>query len=189
MYSALIVSGAEKDASLFAGILNAASVNKINTLNSAGEARRLLFEQDFDLVIVNPPLPDEPGEELCRYIASKDVSQVIFVVKNENFDAVSAVCGEDGVLVISKPVNKDIFWSALSLAKSMGNRMKRMQAENERLKQKIEDIRIVSRAKLILVSGMNLSEQEAHRYIEKQAMDLRSTRRAVADRILKKFEN
>ena len=187
MYSALIVSGTEKEISLFAEILNAASVSKIITLNSAGEARRLLLEQDFDLVIVNSPLPDESGESLSRYIASKDISQVIFAVKSEHFNAVSTVCEGDGVLAISKPVNRDVLWSALSLAKSAGSRIKRIQAENARLKQKIEDIRIVDRAKWALVSGMNLSEQEAHRFIEKQAMDIRSTRREVADRILKTY--
>ena len=54
---------------------------------------------------------------------------------------------------------------------------------------KIEDIRIVDRAKLILISFMSMSEKEAHRYIEKQAMDLRVTRRAVAEGILKTYEN
>jgi response regulator NasT len=36
---------------------------------------------------------------------------------------------------------------------------------------------------------MKMSEQEAHRYIEKQSMDMRSTRRIVAEGILKKYEN
>jgi response regulator NasT len=140
-------------------------------------------------VIVNAPLPDESGEGLSRYIASKSESQVILVVKSEFFDAISAVCEEDGVLTISRPVDKSIFWSALTLAKSAQNRIKRIQAENVQLKQKIEDIRIVDRAKYILISYMKMNEKEAHRYIEKQAMDLRSTKRAIAEGILKTYEN
>ena len=64
-----------------------------------------------------------------------------------------------------------------------------MRAENAILKQKIEDKRVIDRAKLILVSYMSMSEKEAHRYIEKQAMDLRKTRRDVAEGILRTYEN
>jgi len=189
MESALIISATDKSAAFFEEMLNAASIGQIAALPSCGEARRLLLERDFDLVVVNAPLRDESGESLSRYIAAKGASQVILLVKNEYFDAVSAVCESDGVLTVSKPVNRAVFWSALALARSAQSRIKRMQNENAELKQKIEDIRIVDRAKLILISHMNMSEKEAHRYIEKQAMDLRATKRAIAEGILKAYEN
>jgi len=189
MESALIVTLSEKSAAYFSEILSAASVNQIVALPTCAEARRLLLERDFDLVLINAPLRDESGENLSRYIASRGVSQVILVVKNEYFDAVSSLCEDDGVLVVAKPVNKSIFWSALRLAKSAQSRLKRIQAENSKLKQKIEDIRIVDRAKCILISYFNMSEQEAHRYIEKQAMDMRTAKRAIAEGILKTYES
>jgi response regulator NasT len=189
MESALIVSSSEKDTAFFSLLLSAASVHHVTSLESCDNARRLILKQDFDLVIVNAPLRDESGESFSRHVASKDVSQVILLVKNEFFDSVSAICEEDGVLTISKPVDKALFWSALLLAKSVHNKIKRIQAENAQLKQKIDDIRIIDRAKCTLISGMNMSEQEAHRYIEKQAMDMRSSRRIVAEGILKRYEN
>ena len=188
MENALIVSSTDKFIDSLSELLNAISVKQIVALQSCGEARRLILERDFDLVIVNAPLRDESGESFARQIASKGASQVMLLVKNEYFDAVSAVCEDDGVLTISKPVNKSVFWSALTLAKSAQSRIKKIQVENAELKQKIEDIRIVDRAKMILISYMNMSEKEAHRYIEKQAMDLRVTRRAVAEGILKTYE-
>ena len=189
MESALIVSNSEKDTGFFTVVLHAASIHQITSLQSVDNARRLLLKQDFDLVIVNAPLRDESGEVFSRHIVSKGVSQVILLVKSEFFDSVSAVCEADGVLVISKPMDNAIFWSALSLAKSVQSRIKKVQAENAQLKQKIEDIRIIDRAKCILISCMKMSEQEAHRYIEKQAMDIRSSRRFVAEGILKRYEN
>ena len=77
----------------------------------------------------------------------------------------------------------------LKLTGSMQNRLKRIQAENSKLKQKIEDIRIIDRAKCLLISYLNMSEQEAHRYIEKQAMDMRFTRRMVAEEILNTYDS
>lgn len=189
MDSALIVSSSEKSAAFFSEMLGPASISHIVALGTCGEARRLLLERDFDLVIINAPLRDESGENLARHIAGKGASQVILVVKSEYFEEVSAQTEEHGVLTIAKPINKVLFWSALKLAKSAASRLKSIQSENVRLKQKIEDIRIVDRAKCILISYLGMREQEAHRYIEKQAMDMRTTKRAVAEGILKTYEN
>ncbi len=189
MESALIVSCMEKSTALFMQMLNAASIRQITTLQSCAVAKSIVLERDFDLVIVNAPLPDETGESFARYIAAKGLSQVILVAKSEYFYAVSAACEEYGILTVSKPVNRDIFWSALMLAKSVHNKIKLVQTENAKLKRKIENIRIVDRAKCILISYLKMNEQEAHKYIEKQAMDMRTSRRAVAEGILQTYDN
>jgi len=187
MESALIVSCTGKSAAFFTEILNEASVSQITVIKSTAEARRVIMEKDFDLVVVDAPLEDESGESLCRHIASRNLPQVILAVSGEAFDAASAACEGYGVLTIAKPVSREMFWSALSLAKSASNKIQRIQAENAHLKQKIEDIRIIDRAKCLLISYLNLSEQEAHRFIEKQSMDLRTTKRAIAEGILKTY--
>ena len=189
MESALLVSHSEKDIAFYTGFLNAASIHQIASAQSCDNARGLILEQDFDLVIVDAPFRDETGEAFSRHVASNGVSQVILLINSESFDSVSAACESEGVLVISKPADKALLWSALSLAKSVQNRVKRIQAENARLKQKLEDIRIIDRAKCLLISYMKMSEQEAHRYIEKQSMDMRSTRRIVAEGILLRYDN
>jgi len=197
--SALIVTSSEKSiaqtglanpvCALFYEALTIASIKNITVLASAGETRRVLLEKDFDIIIIDAPLADESGESLSRYICAKGLSQVILAVNSEHFNEVSSVCQEDGVLTISKPIDKEFLWLTLSLAKSVINKLKRMQDENKKLKQKIEDIRIIDRAKCLLISYLNLSEQEAHRFIEKQAMDLRSTKRLIAEGILKTYAN
>jgi len=187
MKNALIVSYTGESAALFTEMLHEIAVSQVTVLNSAREAQRLILEQDFDLVIINPPLEDESGENLSRHIVSKYWSQVILVVKKEDFEAVSAACEGEGIFILTKPVDREIFGSALSLARSTGNRIKRIHTENVQLKQKIEDIRVIDRAKCLLISYLNLSEQEAHRFIEKQAMDLRSSKRVVAEGVLKTY--
>jgi response regulator NasT len=188
MESALIVSSSKKSAAFFSEMLKDTSITQIAFLQSCSSARRLLSELYFDLVIINAPLRDESGEDLSMHITSKGSSQVILAVNNEFLDAVSAICENCGVLVIPKPINKAVFWLTLSLARAVHGRMKLIQAENEQLKQKIEDMRIVDRAKWVLVSRMHINEKDAHRYIEKQAMNLRTTKRAIAEKILKSYK-
>ena len=64
-----------------------------------------------------------------------------------------------------------------------------LQSENTKLHQKIQEIRLVDRAKCTLIQDLHMTEQDAHRYIEKQAMDLRMTRREIAEEILKTYES
>lgn len=188
MENALIVTSSEKSVAFFSEMLNAASCSAVTVSSAGGEARRLLLEREFDIVIINVPLPDETGELLSKHIAAKEYAQVILVVKNEYFDEMSAATEDAGVLVVAKPVDRNLFWSSLKLAKSAQSRLRKARDENSKLKQKIEDIRIIDRAKCTLISVLKMTEQEAHRFLEKQAMDMRSSRRAVAEGVLRTYE-
>ncbi len=148
-----------------------------------------MSEQDFDLVVVNSPLTDEIGEKLSCHIIEKGISQVVLIVKSDYYDEISSLVEDDGVITISKPINKSTLWFSLKLAKAAYSRMKKIQKENVKLVEKLEDIKIVSRAKSILISHLNMTEQEAHKHIEQEAMDARIRRRAVAERILRTYEN
>ena len=186
MESALIITSTEKDFVFITELLRAHF--DIVSVYSCGDGRRKLIEKKFDFVIINAPLPDETGETLARQIAMSETSQVILAVKSEIYEEVSAICEKDGVLTISKPINKEIFRQGLSLAKTMRARFLKFQSENESLKQKIDNIRIIDRAKNILISSTRMSEHEVHRYIEKKAMDTRTSKRAVSERIIHDYE-
>ncbi len=188
METALIVSNSDKATAVFNETLSSAAITHITAVKSCAEARRLLLERSFDLIVVNAMLKDESGERFSRHVASSGLSQVILAVKNEYFDEVSSVCENDGVLTVSKPINKALFRSALAFAKSAHSRVLRMHSENSLLKRKIEDIRVIGRAKCMLISFRGMNEQEAHRHIEKQAMDERRTRREIAEGILNEYD-
>jgi len=189
MDSALIVSYSEKSAAYLTDILTEASVTDIVTVSNAGKARRMLMEKDFDLCIINAPLPDETGESLALNIAEKQYTEVILIVKAELYDEVSDRVEESGVITVAKPISKALLWNAIKMAQATHRKIKAIQSENKKLIQKIEDIKIIDRAKCLLISHFSITEPEAHRYIEKQAMDMRMTRRKVAEEILKVYEN
>ncbi|NLO99197.1 MAG: ANTAR domain-containing protein [Clostridiaceae bacterium] len=189
MDSALIISFSKKSIEYLTEILEEASVTNITAISTACEARCILKEKEYDLCIINAPLPDEFGDCLAREITEKQTSEVILIVKSELFEEVSDRVEEFGVITIAKPIGKHFFKNALKLAFAIHKRIKAIKCENGKLIQKIEDIRIVDRAKCILISHLSITEPEAHRYIEKQAMDMRQTRRKVAEEILRIYEN
>jgi response regulator NasT len=188
MDSALIVSGSDKSVSQLTEMLLPASFPRVAAARTAGEARRTLVSSDFDLYIINSPLSDESGEDLAFWLSERLSGEVILIVRAERFDEVSDRAAERGVITAPKPINRVAFWNAVRMANASHNRFNMMRRENMKLQQKIEDIKIIDRAKLVLISRLSMTEPEAHKYIEKQAMDMRVTRRAVADGILKTHE-
>jgi response regulator NasT len=186
--SVLIVSSSEKTGALFEELLTHNSYKEIITAKNGSEAKRILIERDFDLCIINAPLIDEFGTEFAINIANKTMLQVMMLVKNELADEISAKVENYGIFVISKPINRQVFWSALKLITASHNRMIGLQSENVLLQKRIEDIRYIDRAKCVLIEYLKMTETEAHRFIEKQAMDMRISKREVATAILKTYE-
>ncbi|MBC8585481.1 ANTAR domain-containing response regulator [Youxingia wuxianensis] len=188
MDSVLIASSSQKGGELLAGLLKAAGYTPKYTLAFSGsEARRALVDNDFDLVIINTPLSDEFGNELST--CASDTSGVILIVKNEIADEVSSRVENYGVLVVAKPVGRAVFFQAVKLLNAAHQRLQGLKNENERLQSKIEEIRLVDRAKCALIQYLDMTEPQAHRYIEKQAMDMRTTKREIALGILSNYEN
>ncbi|MDP4120479.1 MAG: response regulator [Bacillota bacterium] len=188
MDGALIVSGTEKGAEYFYEILKQNNYNQIFSVGTSEEAQKYFSEHDFDLCIINAPLADEFGDRLAKNIISYSSVQVILVVKEDLFDVVSAKMDSVGVFTVTKPVSRQVLMNTLRLAGTVSNKLKMLNDQNKKLQQKIEDIRLVDRAKCILIEYLKMSEVEAHKYIEKQAMNLRETKRSIAESILKTYE-
>ena len=68
-------------------------------------------------------------------------------------------------------------------------KLRRMEKEKLNLKNKMNEIQIIDRAKWLLVDQLKMSEPEAHRYIEKQAMDRCVKRVEIAQNILRTYEH
>ncbi|WP_242970898.1 ANTAR domain-containing response regulator [Anaerotruncus massiliensis (ex Togo et al. 2019)] len=135
-------------------------------------------------MLVNTPLPDEFGSALALETARESDAGVALLVNAPQADAVSAEVEDFGVFVVEKPFSRPMLFQSLRLVLASRRRMLGLQRENVRLNEKLEELRLVSRAKGALMRVLGMTEPQAHHYIEKQAMDLRATRREVARRIL-----
>ena len=189
MNSVLIVSKSEKATVFFSNVLKQDRYEDIIVMHSGSESRRILADRDFDLCIIDAPLQDESGAELALSVAEDCMCQVLLVVRAEYFEEITAKVEDYGIITVSKPISRTLFWNALKLARAANTRMGRMRRENTKLIQKMDDLRVVNRAKCLLISYLNMSEEEAHKYVEKQAMDTRMTKRQVSEKILKTYKN
>ena len=154
---------------------------------SAGEVKRMLLETDVDLVILNAPLRDEFGTQPALNL-SRDNPRVLMLVPAESFDAVCYKVEDEGILTLSKPVSRNGLLGAIKLLTAMRGKLRKLDRQNQALQEKMQDIRTVNRAKWLLIEIKRMTENEAHYYIEKQAMDMRLSRREVAENIIRTYD-
>jgi response regulator NasT len=183
----LVVSSAENSQILCRELLSSFQA-QIVTIGDGSEARRTILTQSFDLIIINAPLKDEFGHELAAMFSQKTTAGIILLVKSELSDQISERVEDYGVVCVPKPISKAFFYQAVKIVSATSKRLVDLQNENIRLQHKIEDMRMVDRAKYALIKYLNFSESQAHRYIEKHAMDMRISRREVAENIIKTYD-
>lgn len=190
MPGVLIVSGPKAIGALTQMVQECArqAVPEIVPAQSGAAARRLLCENDYELVLVNAPLSDEFGHELALHIVQGSQAGVLLIVRSDQADAVAARVEDEGVFILGRPLSRELFYQALRLIRAAQRRLQGMQQENRRLLKKMEEIRICGRAKCALIQYRGFTEPQAHRYMEKQAMDERRTRREIAEEILRIYE-
>ena len=174
---------------LLSQMLHTVQISLIDTSGSASDGRRRIASHSYDLVIINAPLRDESGEALAADITKDRHTGVLLLVKAEMETQIEQRVAQYGVFVLSKPINQQFFYKALHLLDAVQHRFYGVENENIRLKQKIDEARIVSRAKSILMEYLSMTEPQAQKKKKKQAMDLRITKLEVAKRLLSTYEN
>lgn len=186
-YSVLVVSGSEKFSSALTGLLPMTDYWPVTMAGNVNAARRRLLEQSYDIVVINAPLPDEMGTRLAIDICTQSDSAVLLLVKNESFDEIFMKATPYGVCVVGKPTSSQLISHSLQMMQAMRERLRTCREKRVSLEEKMEQLRLVNRAKLLLIQSLELSEEEAHRLIEKQAMDNRISKQEVAQRIIQTY--
>ena len=113
---------------------------------------------------------------------------VILLVPGESYDQVCYKVEDDGVLTLGKPLSGQALQTAIRLATALRAKLQKLDKKNQALQEKMQDIRTVNRAKWLLMEQLRMTENEAHYYIEKQAMDMRLSRREVAENIIRSYD-
>jgi len=189
MNRAIIVSSDAETAALLEQTLRNEGFVRISSVTSGGEARRLIkSESETDLIVINAPLPDEFGQELAETAAEDTSAGIILICLGDIAEDVADKVSGFGVSVVPKPVDRQLLTRTVRLVSANRTRMLGLTKENPELMTRIDEMRLINRAKSTLMKYLKFTEPQAHRYIEKQAMNTRQTRREVAMRILATYE-
>ncbi len=170
-------------------IINGIKNAQTDVSSSSSEVRRKLQYISYDIIIVNTPLSDEFGLDLVFDFSDTLDSAFVVLVKNDIADQVEYKLRDTSAFVVPKPVNPRALQQNIRFVSKAGQKLEKLRARNEQLIKKIEDMKIIDRAKCCLVASLSMTEEEAHRHIQKRSMDLRITPKEVAESILKEYFN
>ena len=184
----LVVSSSEKFNTALLPFLPAARYAPVVCVGSVCAARQMLTERSFDMVLINAPLPDEFGARFALDVSTDSDAGVLLFVRSEQYTEVQCKVEGQGIFVLSKPTGPQLLSQTLALLSAARERFRRVQQQAETLSEKMEEMRLCNRAKWLLVDRLKMTEPDAHRYIEKTAMDRCVTRRSVAESIIKTYQ-
>ena len=187
IYSILIVSATDSFTSAFTDLLPEARYSPVDTVTSISVAKRVLAEKTYDFVIINAPLPDDAGTRFAIDTCTTKQSAVLLLVKNDIHAGIHDRVAEYGVFTLPKPISKVTMTHALNWLESARERLRQFEKKSISIEDKMAEIRLVNKAKWLLISELKMSEPDAHRYVEKQAMDRCVSRRCIAEEIIKTY--
>ena len=141
----------------------------------------------YDLVIVSTPLRSEFGLNFVADVRSRTDAIIIVLAKTEIADEVQNRIRFTGAYVLPRPFSKQSLVQTIKTAQMAKENMNRLEQEKSRLSKQLDDIKTIDRAKCCLIEYLNLTENQAHRHIQKLAMDTRRTQREVAEDILRTY--
>jgi response regulator NasT len=110
---------------------------------------------------------------------------VLLLVRSDVYEEICIAMTPHGVLVARRPMDTAMLGQLLNIMCSVRERLRGFTKKNLTLEEKMEEIRLVNKAKWALIESCHMTEEGAHRYIQKQAMDQCIGKRDVAKNILK----
>ncbi len=183
-YFMLIVSASEQFVPFVKKSVSGISFAAVDHKKNAEAARRSILERYYDLVVIDAPLPDGNADEFALDIVGNcDVSVLLIVPRDFYEDSLERVA-KQGVLVLPKPAPRGRMEKALGFMIAARRKIHVLEGKLRNAEDRLEELRIVTRAKFLLMERDGMTEEEAHRFIGKEAMDNGVSRGRIAERIL-----
>ncbi|GCE42374.1 response regulator [Rhodococcus wratislaviensis] len=144
----------------------------------------LAVELKPDLVIMDVKMPRRDGIDAASEIAAKRIAPVVILTAFSQRELVDRARDAGAMAYLVKPFSSADLVPAVELAASRFKEVTALEREISDLSERLETRKIVERAKGVLMDKQSLTEPEAFKWIQRAAMDRRSTMKAVAQVVL-----
>lgn len=187
--SAMLVSASEARTKRISALLTRARIVPFEHADSARQALEQFDAGGIDGVLIAEPVTGSSGQELALQLKKRNCMAVLLLAEPAHAASAAALLEQSGVLVLPNDAPESLIVQTIRLLAAVRIQLEQMQHKTEKLEAKVADIRIINRAKLLLVQHLQMTETEAHKYIEKQAMNTSMPRRTIAENIIRTYED
>ncbi|MGE3284982.1 MAG: ANTAR domain-containing response regulator [Pseudonocardia sp.] len=148
------------------------------------QAVALARELRPDLVIMDVKMPKVDGIDAAASIVEERIAPVVMLTAFSQRSLIERARDAGAMAYLVKPFARHELVPAIELAVSRFAERRALEDEVANLTERLETRKLVDRAKGLLMSRQNMSEPDAFRWIQRTAMDRRTTMKAVAQAIV-----
>ncbi len=190
MLKILVCSQSKENFKAIKNTLLEVNQSEVSHAKQKEEVNKYLSLFAYDTIVIDLPFTSDKHE--ISYLLSlqerfHDIT-IILLIPNAHLHKIRERVERYGMFVLGKPINKDNLYQLLNFIRVSTFRLQKYKMRQQNLVAKIEEIKLVDRAKCLLMESEYMSEAKAHRHIEKLAMDSRLTRKEVAKKIIDDYE-
>ncbi len=137
-----------------------------------------------DLIICDIKMPKMDGIAVAAQVTGERIAPVVMLTAFSQRDLIERARDAGAMAYLVKPFQKRDLLPAVEIAISRFAEMKALEAEVTGLRERLEARKLIERAKGSLMSDHGMTEPQAFRWIQRAAMDNRTSMRAVAELVL-----
>jgi response regulator NasT len=144
----------------------------------------LVRELRPDLAILDIKMPGMDGIEAARLITKDRICGVLVLTAFSQREVIEQARDAGALAYLVKPFQKTDLVPAIEVAIARFREMQALNGEVDALEEQLETRKSIDRAKGILIDQCSMSESDAYGFIQRGAMNHRSTMKAVADMVI-----
>jgi response regulator NasT len=165
-------------------MLREAGYNVIGEAANGREAISLARHLKPDLAILDVKMPEIDGISAAELIVSEKLAAVLMLTAFSQRELVERARDAGAMAYLVKPFSISDLTPAIEMALGRYAQIQALEAEVGELGERLEARKLVDRAKGVLMANLGISEPEAFKWIQKAAMDQRSSMSAVSEGVL-----
>ena len=142
------------------------------TADGLDEAERKLAQLDPALVVWQCDAPGLPALRQCVRLAEGSEAVFLLLVRPGTYEAAWRFVQAAGICVMSWPAPQEVFRQTLRNLLLLKKSLRAMQEKTDQLQSQLQDMKRIQKAKSLLMNQLGMSEADAHRWIEKAAMEI-----------------
>ncbi len=141
-----------------------------------------------DLVIMDVKMPRRDGIDAAAEIASKRIAPIVVLTAFSQRELVERARDAGAMAYLVKPFTISDLIPAIELAVSRFSEVTALEREVATLSERLETRKLIERAKGVLQAKQGMTEPEAFTWIQRAAMDRRTTMKRVAEVVLETLD-
>jgi response regulator NasT len=148
------------------------------------EVLALVRQHRPDLAILDIKMPGADGLTAASEITAERLAAVLILTAFSQRELVDRAREAGALAYLVKPFQRNDLVPAMELALGRFEEMKALEGEVKDLEERLATRALVERAKGVLMDELDMKESEAFRWIQRRAMDQRTTMKEIAEQVL-----